>query len=551
MAISSILGYPRIGVEREWKKSLEAFWAGKIDETTFQQQQQEIRLNHLQKQQKKGIELIPVNDFSHYDHILDTAVMLGIVPKRFQYQGGIVPLSIYYGMARGTKDATACEMTKWFNTNYHYIVPELSDADPVLTENRPLQAYREAKEKLGIEGKPVIVGPLTFLKLSKGYTVSETDAWLERLVPIYVQILRELENEGVTWVQIDEPIVVTKLPAADIDRLKKIYTTFAEAVPSLNVMLQTYFESIDNYLDIVSLPVEGIGLDLVHGLSVNLASIREHGFPSDKVLGAGVIDGRSIWRADLSEQYDVLHELISSVSHDRLIVQSSCSMLHVPVTKETETKLGADLLGALAFADEKLNELVLLTKAISQGANTVHDQLNAADEALGLLKSSEARNRHDVQKAVAVVSETEPQRNKPFEARHIDQQARWQLPMFPTTTIGSFPQTPEVRKARQFWRKGEWSNSQYNAFIREQIDTWVKLQHEIGIDVLVHGEFERTDMVEFFGEKLEGFAFTQNGWVQSYGSRCVKPPIIYGDVAFDVAMTVAETVYANHKRIVR
>ncbi|GAE08050.1 5-methyltetrahydropteroyltriglutamate-homocysteine methyltransferase [Paenibacillus sp. JCM 10914] len=545
MAISSILGYPRIGVEREWKKSLEAFWAGKIDETTFQQQQQEIRLNHLQKQQKKGIELIPVNDFSHYDHILDTAVMLGIVPKRFQYQGGIVPLSIYYGMARGTKDATACEMTKWFNTNYHYIVPELSDADPVLTENRPLQAYREAKEKLGIEGKPVIVGPLTFLKLSKGYTVSETDAWLERLVPIYVQILRELENEGVTWVQIDEPIVVTKLPAADIDRLKKIYTTFAEAVPSLNVMLQTYFESIDNYLDIVSLPVEGIGLDLVHGLSVNLASIREHGFPSDKVLGAGVIDGRSIWRADLSEQYDVLHELISSVSHDRLIVQSSCSMLHVPVTKETETKLGADLLGALAFADEKLNELVLLTKAISQGANTVHDQLNAADEALGLLKSSEARNRHDVQKAVAVVSETEPQRNKPFEARHIDQQARWQLPMFPTTTIGSFPQTPEVRKARQFWRKGEWSNSQYNAFIREQIDTWVKLQHEIGIDVLVHGEFERTDMVEFFGEKLEGFAFTQNGWVQSYGSRCVKPPIIYGDVAFDVAMTVAETVYAQ------
>lgn len=547
MAISSILGYPRIGADREWKKALEAFWAGKIDEAAFTAQLREIRLNHLRKQQAKGIDLIPVNDFSRYDHILDTAVMLGIVPKRFAYEGGVVPLSVYYGIARGTKEATASEMTKWFNTNYHYIVPELGGAEPALTENRPLQAYREAKAELGIEGKPVIVGPLTFVKLSKGYAAGETDAWIDRLLPLYAQVLRELEAEGVQWVQIDEPAAVTKLSGEDVQRLHKIYAAFAEAAPSLNIMLQTYFESAEHYRDIVSLPVKGIGLDFVHGLNGNLAALREFGFPADKVLGAGVIDGRGIWRADLREKLALLDELRQLVKDERLIVQSSCSLLHVPVSTDRETKLAPELAGALAFADEKLEELALLTKAISQGADATREQLAAADAALGELKRSAARNRLDVQEAVRAIAGQEAKRSKPFAERHRDQQAKWKLPLFPTTTIGSFPQTAEVRKARQLWRKGEWTNEQYNAFIQEQIDVWVKLQHEIGIDVLVHGEFERTDMVEFFGEKLEGFAFTQNGWVQSYGSRCVKPPVIYGDVAFDQAMTVAETIYAQSK----
>ncbi|MFC5447455.1 5-methyltetrahydropteroyltriglutamate--homocysteine S-methyltransferase [Paenibacillus aestuarii] len=545
MAISSNLGYPRIGVDREWKKALEGFWAGKIDETTFTQQLQDIRLNHLRIQQAKGIDLLAVNDFSRYDHILDTAVMFGIVPKRFQYEGGIVPLSVYYGIARGTKEATASEMTKWFNTNYHYIVPELGGVEPQLTENQPLQAYREAKEKLGIEGKPVIVGPLTFLKLSKGFAANETDTWLDKLLPLYVQVLSELAAEGVQWVQIDEPILVTKLSVEDVERLKKVYATLTAAVPSLNIMLQTYFEAVENYQDIVSLPVKGIGLDLVHGQSGNLSHIRQYGFPSDKVLGAGVIDGRGIWRADLNEKLALLGELGELVTSDRLFVQPSCSLLHVPVSTARETKLAAELQGALAFANEKLDELVLLTKAITQEADAVREQLQAADKALKQLKDSAARNRRDVQEVVAAVAGQEPQRSKPFAERHADQQAQWRLPLFPTTTIGSFPQTAEVRKARQLWRKGEWSNEQYDAFIREEIDTWVKLQQEIGIDVLVHGEFERTDMVEFFGEKLEGFAFTQNGWVQSYGSRCVKPPVIYGDVAFAEPMTVAETVYAQ------
>lgn len=547
MTRSSVLGYPRIGADREWKKALEAFWAGKLEESEFHQQLQEIRLNHLRKQQEKGIDLIAVNDFSYYDHVLDTATMFGIIPKRFPYEGGEVPLSVYYGIARGTKDATASEMTKWFNTNYHYIVPELDGATPVLTENRPLAAYKEAKEKLGIEGKPVIVGPLTFLKLSKGYQPSETDAWLKKLLPLYVQILQELAQEGVQWVQIDEPVLVTKLSDGDLQRLRTIYETFAASAPGLNIMLQTYFEAVENYQDIIQLPVSGIGLDFVHGQTGNVQAIKESGFPSNKVLGAGVIDGRGIWKASLREKLTQLEELTKYVAAERLIVQSSCSLLHVPVTVNNETKLHPELKGALAFADEKLNELVLLTKAVSTGAARIAEELEQSELAIQALKQSGERNRHDVQQAVAAVSAQEPARSLPFAERHVAQQNKWQLPIFPTTTIGSFPQSAEVRKARQLWRKGEWNNEQYEGFIQEQIDIWIKLQEEIGLDVLVHGEFERTDMVEFFGEKLEGFAFTQYGWVQSYGSRCVKPPVIFGDVAFEKAMTVEETKYAQSK----
>lgn len=547
MTKSSILGYPRIGDNREWKKALEAFWAGKIEESEFQSRMQDIRLNHLRKLQEKGIDLIPVNDFSYYDHVLDTAAMFGIVPKRFPYDGGPVPLSVYYGIARGTTDAAASEMTKWFNTNYHYIVPELDGAEPAVTENKPLAAYREAKERLGIEGKPVILGPLTFLKLSKGYDESETDAWLERLVPLYAQILRELALEGAEWVQIDEPILVTGLSDADIRRLHSIYGTFAAEAPTLNIMLQTYFEAVESYSDIVSLPVKGIGLDFVHGYAGNIRLIQASGFPQDKVLGAGVVDGRGIWKASLREKAALLEKLQSFVPADRIIVQSSCSLLHVPVTVSSETKLLPELKGALAFADEKLDELVLLTKAVSSGTDAIGKELDECDLAIRALERSKERNRNDVQQAVAAISKQDAKRSLPFAERHAVQQKKWQLPVLSTTTIGSFPQSVEVRKARQLWRKGEWSGEQYAGFIREQIDTWIGLQEEIGLDVLVHGEFERTDMVEFFGEKLAGFAFTQYGWVQSYGSRCVKPPIIFGDVAFEKPMTVEETQYAQSK----
>jgi 5-methyltetrahydropteroyltriglutamate--homocysteine methyltransferase len=547
MAKSSVLGYPRIGGNREWKKALEAFWAGKLDQNEFESQLRDIRVNHWCKQQEQGIDYIPVGDFSYYDQVLDTAAMFGIVPARFGYKGGPVQPSLYYGIARGTKEATASEMTKWFNTNYHYIVPELDGAQPVLTENKPLIAYKEAKETLGIEGRPVLIGPLTFLKLSKGYKPSELDSWIDRLLPLYIQVLSELAQEGVEWVQVDEPVLATNISAEDIERVKRIYGAIASAVPSLKILLQTYFESVEFYTDLVALPVAGIGLDFVHGLQGNLAAIREFGFPQDKTLGAGIIDGRGIWRADLREKLKLVRELEGIVTSDRLIIQSSCSLLHVPVTTASESKLPEELKNALAFADEKLSELVVLTKAINGGELSVEQELSSSEAAVGALGRSAARNRTEVRTAVAAISGQEPVRSKPFGDRHAAQQSKWQLPIFPTTTIGSFPQTAEVRKARQLWRKGEWSNEQYNAFIREQIDVWIGLQEDIGLDVLVHGEFERTDMVEFFGEKLAGFAFTQFGWVQSYGSRCVKPPIIYGDVAFEEAMTVEETQYAQSK----
>jgi len=547
MAKSSILGYPRIGEDREWKKALEAFWAGKTEESAFQAQLKEIRLNHLRKQKDQGIDWIPVNDFSCYDQVLDTATMFGIVPKRFAYAGGPVPLSVYYGIARGTKEATASEMTKWFNTNYHYIVPELDGAAPAITENKPLLAYREAKQELGIEGKPVLLGPLTFLKLSKGYEKQDIDRWLARLLPLYVRILEELANEGVQWVQIDEPVAATKLSDEDVRRLQTAYGTFSSSVPQLKIIFQTYFESVDRYEEIVALPVHGIGLDFVHGGDANLAAIRKFGFPREKALGAGVIDGRGIWRASLREKLDLIGELAPFVSADRLIVQSSCSLLHVPVSLNKETKLDTVLKDALAYADEKLEELVLLTRAVNAGDSAISARLEKSERAVQALRRSGARNRSDVQLAVAEASSNEPRRQRPFELRRAAQESKWNLPVLPTTTIGSFPQSAEVRKARQLWRKGEWNAERYEGFIRDQIDAWIGIQEEIGLDVLVHGEFERTDMVEFFGEKLSGFAFTQNGWVQSYGSRCVKPPIIYGDVAFEKPMTVEETRYAQSK----
>ncbi|WP_426445747.1 5-methyltetrahydropteroyltriglutamate--homocysteine S-methyltransferase [Paenibacillus sp. S-38] len=546
MVRSSVLGYPRIGGSREWKKALEAFWSGRLGEAGLHEALQAIRLDHLRRLKEKGIGLIPVNDFSYYDHVLDTAVMFGIVPRRFGYTGGAVPLKTYYGIARGLKDAPASEMTKWFNTNYHYIVPELDGAEPVLTENKPLLAYREAREELGIKGKPVLLGPLTFLKLSKGYAASDTDAWIDRLLPLYVQVLRELAEEGVEWVQLDEPVLVTSVGEADLGRLKRICETFASLVPGIRIMLQTYFESLEYYSDIIRLPVQGIGLDFVHGRSGNLSSLRKHGFPADKVLGAGVVDGRGIWRSPLRGQLELLQELSAFVPPERMIVQTSCSLLHVPVSTEPETKLPPELKNALAFADQKLEEVVLLARALSGGPASHEAELETAERALEALQRSPARSRRDIQQAVAAALADSPARS-PFAVRQAAQQRKWKLPPFPTTTIGSFPQTAEVRKARQLWRRGEWSGERYAGYIREQIDRWIDVQEEIGLDVLVHGEFERTDMVEFFGEKLDGFAFSQNGWVQSYGSRCVKPPVIYGDVAFTGAMTVVETAYAQSR----
>ncbi|MCK6256476.1 5-methyltetrahydropteroyltriglutamate--homocysteine S-methyltransferase [Fictibacillus sp. KIGAM418] len=533
---TSNLGYPRIGSNREWKRALEAFWKRELTEASFLQQMEQIRLANLQKQKDMGIDIIPVNDFTLYDHMLDMAVMFGLVPKRFEAAKN--PISLYFGMARGKQEAVACEMTKWFNTNYHYIVPEWEDRTPRLVENKPLTAYKEAKEKLGIEGKPVIVGPVTFIKCAKGYLPEQEDTLLSQLVPLYCRILQELEQAGAQWIQIDEPIFVTSLSEEELTASKKIYEQFHKASSGLNIMLQTYFESAEHYKEIIQFPVQGIGLDFVHG-EKTLDEMRMHGFPEDKVLGAGILDGRNIWRANLSQKQELILQLEELAASERIWIQPSCSLLHVPVSAKHEHSLPQELYNSLAFADEKLEELRLLSSPSQQEA------IKKYDDALYLLNSSPARNRTEVLWEVEKAQGKDLKRNQPYMNRKQKQQEVWNLPLLPTTTIGSFPQTAEVKQARGKHKRGEWTKAQYDQFVKNQIEKWIKIQEDIGLDVLVHGEFERTDMVEFFGQKLNGFAFLENGWVQSYGSRCVKPPVIYGDVDFSEPMTVNESVYAQ------
>lgn len=542
---SSNLGYPRIGEKREWKKALEQFWAGKLDKETFLKQMEEIRFSSLQKQKEQGIDLISVGDFSMYDHVLDTAAMFGLVPKRFEYSGGKVSLETYFDIARGTKGAVASEMTKWFNTNYHYIVPELNEAVPTLVDNRPLQFYKEAKQKLDIDGKPVILGPVTFVKLSKGYEESEFKTVVNQFVPLYADVLRELQQEGVDWLQIDEPILAKTISEEEIALFNDVYQQLHGAAPKIKVILQTYFESIDHYEDVISLPVQGIGLDFVHDNGQNLASLRKYGFPKDKVLAAGIIDGRNIWSANLGDKSSLLAEIAEVVSKDRLIVQPSSSLLHVPVTVKSEETLGEVLKDALSFADEKLHEIVVLTNGLHGGKETIQKEILASTKAIQALNQSASRNNTQVQEAIQNLHTYRAEREAAFNVRQVIQEETFQLPLLPTTTIGSFPQTQEVRKQRLKWRKDEITDWQYEEYIKAEIKKWIEIQEELGLDVLVHGEFERTDMVEYFGEKLAGFQFTKFGWVQSYGSRCVKPPLIYGDVSYQEPMTVKETVCAQ------
>jgi 5-methyltetrahydropteroyltriglutamate--homocysteine methyltransferase len=540
--ISSNLGYPRIGENREWKKALEQFWKGQMEESQFLQTMESIRHQQLKKQQEIGIDLIPVGDFTFYDQMLDTAAMLGLVPERFDWKGNDIPLSIYFAMARGNDTAPACEMTKWFNTNYHYIVPEWSNAKPRLVENKPLQAYREAKTKFGIIGKPVLIGPYTFLKLSKGYEPKELPALILQLLPLYEQIVQELQNEQVEWLQIDEPILVTSISKEEMETMKFIYRKLHEAAPNLNIMLQTYFDSVDWYLEMMDLPVQGIGLDFVHGGKNNLSSLLTYGFPANKVLAAGIIDGRNIWRSDLAEKRKLIETITSVVPESQLWVQPSCSLIHVPVTTKKETKLNKTLKQALAFADEKLTEIAFLANDQNAGDNAYFLE---NQQIIHSWKNCSTRHRQNVQQTQKNLHNVEAKRKSPYAVRKTIQKEAFDLPFLPTTTIGSFPQTADIRKARQNWKKGKWNDQEYEQFIQRQIQKWIRIQEDIGLDVLVHGEFERTDMVEFFGEKLEGFAFTENGWVQSYGSRCVRPPIIYGDVEFVQPMTVKEIVYAQ------
>ncbi|MDV2684925.1 5-methyltetrahydropteroyltriglutamate--homocysteine S-methyltransferase [Alkalihalophilus lindianensis] len=537
--IQSNVGYPRIGKNREWKRLLEKYWSKKITRVTFELEMKKLRIEYLKTQKALGVELIPIGDFSYYDHVLDTAVMFGLIPKRFQSMEA-ASLEQYFAIARGTDQHVASEMTKWFNTNYHYLVPELKEVTPTLTHNRLLTLFNEAKYELNIVGKPVIVGPITLLSLSKGYQTEDFKEIIPQLIPLYIKVFKELEQAGAEWIQVDEPILAQNVNQEMIELFKEVYANFNDALPELNLLLQTYFGSIDHYKEITQLPVAGIGLDFVHDNGENLKQLRTFGFPQDKFLACGVIDGRSIWKSNLLDKYEHVKELSSHTQN--LIIQPSCSLLHVPVTTAGEKNLDQEFVDALAFANEKLEEVALLGNVIRNREK--QEELKKYSYSIIEFHKNTNRMNVEVQRQLANVDVLATSRT-PFEERKRSQKEKWQLPTLPTTTIGSFPQTKEVRTNRLSYKKGSLSAEEYERFIEDEIKKWVTIQEEIGLDVFVHGEFERTDMVEFFGQRLNGMEVTINGWVQSYGSRCVKPPIISGDISFAEPMTLKETVYAK------
>jgi 5-methyltetrahydropteroyltriglutamate--homocysteine methyltransferase len=540
------LGFPRIGSKRELKWALEFYWKGQLEQAKLAQIAKELGAHRWKQQQEMGLDLVPVGDFSWYDHVLDMSVLLGVVPPRFGEIQDEVDLDTYFCMARGRgaggKEVAACEMTKWFNTNYHYIVPEFQRQQAFrLTSNILFNQVAEA-QALGVSVKPVLLGPLSFLWLGKTKG-NEFDklSLLERLLPVYSQVLQRLKAQGVEWVQLDEPILVLDLPPDWKAAFEKAYSYLANT--GLKRFLTTYFGTLgDNTQLACRLPTEGLHIDLASAPG-QLAKVLDE-LPPYKVLSAGVVDGRNIWRNDLEGslgQLEFLHERLG----DRLWVAPSCSLLHCPMDLTLESALDEELKSWLAFAVQKIEEVVALKRALVEGRGAVSKALDISAAAQSNRRRSSRIYRPDVRARVADVSEMMAQRRHDYPTRAQAQREHLKLPLYPTTTIGSFPQTSSIRKTRQDFKKGQISEQEYRQQMETEIGKAIRVQEKYGLDVLVHGEAERNDMVEYFGEQLEGFAFTQNGWVQSYGSRCVKPPIIYGDVVRLQPMTVEWIRYAQ------
>lgn len=551
MTIAHTLGMPRIGANRELKFALEKFWRGELDEASLQDTAKGIRLHNWRKQQAAGLDFVTVGDFAFYDQMLNHILLLGCEPARFGFTNEDA-LTRYFVMARGQirpgeceagRDAHgtwALEMTKWFDTNYHYLVPELNPE----TAFEPgvdwlFDEVREAQEH-GFRPKPVLIGPLTFLYLAKEKAAGfDRLDLLDKLLPLYGEILVRLKSLGVEWVQIDEPILSLDLPAVWRAAFERTYHHLNSA--GMKILLANYFGTFgENLIVATRLPVAGLHVDAVRGGS-ELAQVIDW-LPAHKVLSVGVIDGRNIWKTNLSSVVDRLEGLAAKLG-ERLWLAPSCSLLHVPVSLQTETRLDGDIRSWLAFAEEKLHELATLKNALNHGREPVAAAL--AENRAAIESRCNSPRVHDAEVAVRMVSLPSDQRISAFPVRQAAQRTRFKLPLFPTTTIGSFPQTPEIRAARARYKKGELSEGDYRAAMQKEIAHAVRKQEELGLDVLVHGEAERNDMVEYFGEQMNGFAFTQNGWVQSYGSRCVKPPIIYGDVSRPKPMTVDWSAYAQ------
>ncbi|KAF8408060.1 hypothetical protein HHK36_007201 [Tetracentron sinense] len=539
---SHIVGYPRMGPKRELKFALESFWDGKSSADELQKVAKDLRISIWKQMANAGTKFIPSNAFSYYDQVLDTTAMLGAIPPRYGWAGGEIGFDVYFSMARGNAELPAMEMTKWFDTNYHYIVPELGpDLKFSYASRKAVTEYKEAKE-LGIETVPVLVGPVSYLLLSKPAKGVEKSfsflSLLGKIIPVYKEVLAELKAAGATSVQFDEPTLVLDLNSHQLKAFTDTYEELEESLFGMNVLVETYFADIpaDAYKIAISLKgVTAIGLDLVRG-EKTLELIKRLGFPSDKYLFAGVVDGRNIWANDLESSLRILTTLESIVGKGKLVVSTSCSLLHTAVDLVNETKLDKEIKSWLAFAAQKILEVNALAKALRGEKDEAFFSANAAAQVSR--RSSPRVNDEAVQKAAAALRDSDHRRATPVTARLDAQQKKLNLPILPTTTTGSFPQTVDLRRVRREYKANKISEEEYVKAIKEEICKVVKIQEELDIDVLVHGEPERNDMVEYFGEQLKGFAFTINGWVQSYGSRCVKPPIIYGDVSRPKPMTV-------------
>lgn len=548
MSITHIPGFPRIGKQRELKKAVEAYWNGDLPGSELEETGKTLRARHWQQQADAGLGFVTAGDFSWYDQVLDMSTTLGVVPPRFEWPGKSatkaapqVDLNTYFTMARGRapegKPAHACEMTKWFDTNYHYMVPEFYPEQTFSLSSTKLFDEIAEAQQLGHTVKPVILGPLSYLWLGKvkAGNFDKLDL-LDKLLPCYQQILEKLQQQGIEWLQIDEPILVLDLPRPWQAAFQRAYEKLQTADNIPKVLLTTYFDDLGNNLSLAcQLPVAGLHIDTTRG-HTNITTLIEQ-LPSEKVLSLGVIDGRNIWKTDLNALISFLTP-IKETLHERLWLASSCSLLHVPVDLEQENKLDPEIKSWLAFATQKLAEIQLLNSALNKGTKKEENSLQLINEAIESRKNSERTYRSYVRERVASINESFVERKLPFQERIRLQHQQVALPLFPTTTIGSFPQTSNIRHIRREYKQGFISEASYREKLKEEIALAIKKQEGIGLDVLVHGEAERNDMVEYFGEQLSGFDFTEHGWVQSYGSRCVKPPIIYGDVARQKPMTV-------------
>ncbi len=556
---STILGFPRIGAERELKRILEKYWKGEASEDELFSTAQGLRTLHWQKQVDAGIDVLPVNDFSFYDTVLDLTFQLKAIPKRYEHLQGESPLRQYFAMARGEKgdsaSVTAMEMSKWFDTNYHYIVPEFSAetafADLSETPAHEIKVLQEIEEaKAVVDGdlsriRPVLVGPVTYLQLGKCSDGVDTVALFTKLLDSYITLLRRIASTGVTQVQLDEPALITDLDEPTKALYVLAYEKIAQALPKLGVFLATYFDDLHENVELVAkLPVDVVHLDLVRGSTHAVAVLAKAG----KRLSLGLVDGRNIWKSDLREKLEQVKSLMSEHKYkedEPWFVSSSCSLLHCPFDVSYETKIAKEIVQWLAFSLQKLREVSLLSLAYHQEAEGIQAEIQANAQAAQSRKSSALVHKAAVLERVRAISPEMAQRNSEFAQRRQAQREVFTLPLFPTTTIGSYPQTSAIRKARADFKKNLISEDEYVGAMKQNIEEVVRFQEEVDIDVLVHGEPERNDMVEYFGENFDGFVSTLNGWVQSYGSRCVKPPIIYGDLSRVGAITVDWIRYAQ------